>query len=394
MRASERQRASGNKRPAWPGNASSTSPSGVAACSPPAPRRTGRHRRDGRRRPRRPARHRPGHRLPLGAAAARRIRRSATSTTPSTNGRSLVPHPWDAPDDVRRAARSRRRDRCVVHEVADRPRASTHGPAARGGGDRQRRRVRRRRRAPPRSPSSSRVEPLAGRAITPIVDELQQQVLLAEGKPYEARTSITNRILLAALDRGPDRAHASARVVAVEPVPLDDDGAMVRRAVAVSCPWRRRARARAAVAAHVRPGDDNRPRVVDEVDRSARSSPPSASSTPSPSPSSRRPARRRSRPGCSPTTSTTIAAVDGQVVSLLPSLDPAIMGWKQRDWYLGAPRPQPVRPQRQRRPDRPRRRRRRRWLGPARRRPGRHGAAPAGQRATRAPTHRCGCGRV
>ena len=28
-------------------------------------------------------------------------------------------------------------------------------------------------------------------------------------------------------------------------------------------------------------------------------------------------------------------AIDDHVVSLLPSLDSAIMGWKQRDWYLG-----------------------------------------------------------
>ena len=39
-------------------------------------------------------------------------------------------------------------------------------------------------------------EPLPARALTPIVTQLQQQVLLAEGKPYEARVSITNRILL------------------------------------------------------------------------------------------------------------------------------------------------------------------------------------------------------
>jgi Winged helix DNA-binding domain len=39
-------------------------------------------------------------------------------------------------------------------------------------------------------------EPLPGRALTPIVSELQHQVLLAEGKRYESRVSITNRILL------------------------------------------------------------------------------------------------------------------------------------------------------------------------------------------------------
>jgi hypothetical protein len=39
-------------------------------------------------------------------------------------------------------------------------------------------------------------EPLPGRALTPIVSELQQEVLLAEGKRYESRVSITNRILL------------------------------------------------------------------------------------------------------------------------------------------------------------------------------------------------------
>ena len=32
-------------------------------------------------------------------------------------------------------------------------------------------------------------------------------------------------------------------------------------------------------------------------------------------------------------------SVDGHAVSLLPSLDSAIMGWKQREWYLGGHEP-------------------------------------------------------
>ena len=132
-------------------------------------------------------------------------------------------------------------------------------------------------------------EPLPGRAITPIVTELQQQVLLAEGKPYEARVSITNRILLQLSIEG--------HIVRTRPLGswLSSQYRWTTierwftRSVAAG-PGRRGARrARAPLAAHVRAGDDDRHRVVGEVDEEAGRSTPSTSSMPSPSPSSRHP---------------------------------------------------------------------------------------------------------
>ena len=57
--------------------------------------------------------------------------------------------------------------------------------------------------------------------------------------------------------------------------------------------------------------------------------------------------------------------------ALLPVLDPTVMGWKERDFYLGAHAPAPVRQQRQRRHDGLVGRPHRRLLGAGRRRCGR-----------------------
>lgn len=65
-------------------------------------------------------------------------------------------------------------------------------------------------------------------------------------------------------------------------------------------------------------------------------------------------------------------------VALLPALDATVMGWKQRDWYLGPHAGGPVRPQRQRRADGLGGRSHRRRLGPGRRRRGRDAPAGAG----------------
>ena len=51
------------------------------------------------------------------------------------------------------------------------------------------------------------------------------------------------------------------------------------------------------------------------------------------------PGRHPSGPGCSPTTSMTDQTA-GTAVALLPSLDPAIMGWKEREWILDGLGPQ------------------------------------------------------
>jgi hypothetical protein len=177
-------------------------------------------------------------------------------------------------------------------------------------------------------------QPLAGRAITPIVDELQQQVLLAEGKPYEARTSITNRILLQLAIEGrivrtrplgswlssqyrwttaerwftepwPQLAPATARAELVRRW-LRAYGPGTTADIAWWTKWTKRDVVAAlsdidavAVTAEPAPGAPAEPAWVlpDDVDGDP--------------------------------------AVDGQAVTLLPSLDSSIMGWKQREWYLG-----------------------------------------------------------
>ena len=83
------------------------------------------------------------------------------------------------------------------------------------------------------------------------------------------------------------------------------------------------------------------------------------------------------------TTPVDIAAPDGvEPVALLPGLDPTIMGWKHRGWYLGPHRAAAVRPQRQRRPDGVGRRASGRRVEPTRRRR-RRGPPARGRRCRR-----------
>ena len=87
--------------------------------------------------------------------------------------------------------------------------------------------------------------------------------------------------------------------------------------------------------------------------------------------------------GCCPTTSTR-STPDAPWAALLPVLDPTVMGWKERGFFLGPHGAGAVRPQRQRRHDRLVGRQGRRLLGPGR---GRGGAwwSPAGGRRARGP---------
>jgi hypothetical protein len=177
-------------------------------------------------------------------------------------------------------------------------------------------------------------QPLAGRAITPIVEELQQQVLLAEGKPYEARISITNRILLQLAIEG--------RIVRTRPLGswlssqyrwtttdqwFDDpwpqlpapaaQAELVRRWLRTYGPgttadlaWWTKWTRREVVAAL---GELDAVPVTVETAADAPAEPA----------------------WVLPDDVDDDPVVGDQVVSLLPSLDSAVMGWKQRNWYLG-----------------------------------------------------------
>ena len=176
-------------------------------------------------------------------------------------------------------------------------------------------------------------EPLPARALTPVVTQLQQQVLLAEGKPYEARVSITNRILL----------QLSIEGLIVRTRPLGSWLSSQYRWTPTD-QWFAEGWPEIPVAAArtelVRrwlrtygPGTTNdiawwakwtKKQVVDalgDLDAVAVTVEPA--------------------PGAPPTAGWVLAddldddaITDGPVVSLLPSLDPAIMGWKEREWIL------------------------------------------------------------
>jgi hypothetical protein len=181
-------------------------------------------------------------------------------------------------------------------------------------------------------------EPLPARALTPIVTQLQQQVLLAEGKQYEARVSITNRILLQLSIEGlivrtrPLGSWLSSQYRwtptdqwFAEPWPEIPAAAarteLVRRWLRTYGPgtttdiawWAKWTKKRVV-------------EVLSELDAVAVTVEPA--------------------PGAAPAPAWVLAddleddfdnhsTADSPVVSLLPSLDPAIMGWKERDWFLG-----------------------------------------------------------
>ena len=103
-------------------------------------------------------------------------------------------------------------------------------------------------------------------------------------------------------------------------------------------------RAHPALAAGVRPGDGRRHQVVDRLD--ARRGPPGAGRARR----GRGRARRRDRMSSWPTTSSR-RPTPAPWVAFLPALDPTVMGWTGRDWYLGDAPPDAVRHERQRGPD-------------------------------------------
>ncbi len=174
--------------------------------------------------------------------------------------------------------------------------------------------------------------PLPGRALTPLVAQLQQRVLLAEGKPYEARVSLTNRILLQLSIEG--------RIVRTRPLGTWRSSqyrwtTIERWLTAPSPPVPADAARSELVARWLRtygPGTTNDiawwakwtkkqvTEALEELDAV--------------------PVTVEPAPGAAPVRAWLLPDdVDdrpdaGTAVALLPSLDPAIMGWKEREWIL------------------------------------------------------------
>ena len=181
--------------------------------------------------------------------------------------------------------------------------------------------------------------PLPASQLTKLVPDLARQLRMAVGKKYEGTVGVSTRMLFLL--------SAEGRIARARPlgswlssqyrwVPMADwIGAAARLLDAREAPRR----AGPPLAAGVRAGHDRRPRLVDEVDegrRAGRARRPSA------------PWRSRRTPATTPAapawvladdlddTPAEAAAPDGlEPVALLPGLDPTIMGWKERGWYLG-----------------------------------------------------------
>ena len=347
------------ERPAWPERLNVTSSRRAAAIARRHRCRAGTQRRGGRRRPRRTARHRSGDRLPVAAAAPPGFTIGDLDAA-LYERRSLDPPAGNAPDDVRRSPRPRRRRR----RRRARRRSSPRSAGARCSSWRRRastsgealveRRLRRhagaaaRGRATPGAGAHADRHPVAAAGAA-----RRGQAVRGAGLDHQPDPP-------AAVDRRAHRAHPPARFVAVEPVPLDSDRSVVRRAAGREIP------AAAARTELVRrwlrtygPGTTNdiawwakwtKKQVVDalgELGAVAVTVEPAPGAPPAPAwVLARRPRRRRRR------------RRTGPVVSLLPSLDPAIMGWKEREWILDGLGPQlfdrngnagPIDPRRRRR---------------------------------------------
>jgi hypothetical protein len=186
-------------------------------------------------------------------------------------------------------------------------------------------------------------EPLPGRALTPTVSELQQQVLLAEGKRYEARVSITNRILLQLSIEG--------HIVRTRPLGtwLSSQYRWTTTERWFTDPWPQLSAAEASTELLRRwlrtygPGTTNdiawwakwtKRQVIDALAELG-----AVEVTVEPAPGAP-PAPAWVLPDDLDDDTTDHTADGGPVVSLLPSLDQAVMGWKERDWILDGLGPQ------------------------------------------------------
>jgi winged helix DNA-binding protein len=177
-------------------------------------------------------------------------------------------------------------------------------------------------------------EPLAARAITPVVTQLQQKVLLAEGKRYESRVSITNRILLQLSIEGhivrtrPLGSWLSSQYRWTPsdrwyPAPLAELPAREARTALVGR-WLRTygPGTTADIAWWTKWTKRQVTSALDELAAVSVTVEPAPGATPAPA-------------WVLPDDLDADEPLDEPAVTLLPSLDSAIMGWKEREWYLG-----------------------------------------------------------
>jgi hypothetical protein len=183
-------------------------------------------------------------------------------------------------------------------------------------------------------------EPLAARSLTPAVPELQVQISLAAGKAYAARPNITNRVLLALSIEGhisrtrPLGSWLSSQyrwapwsrwfgAPLPETPPEEARAELVRRWLRTYGPgtttdlaWWTKWTKRDTVAALTAVGA-----VGVTAEPALEAAPVAAWVLPD-------------------DLDDTVLPVDQPCVNLLPSLDPASMGWKGRDWILDGHGPQ------------------------------------------------------
>jgi DNA glycosylase AlkZ-like len=183
-------------------------------------------------------------------------------------------------------------------------------------------------------------EPLAARSLTPAVPELQVQISLAEGKAYAARPNITNRVLLSLSIEGHiSRARPLGSWLSSqyrwapwlrwfgaplpETPPEEARAELVRRWLRTYGPgtttdlaWWTKWTKRDTVAALTAVG------AVGVTAETALEAPPVSAWV------------------LADDLDDTVLPVDAPCVNLLPSLDPASMGWKERDWILDGLGPQ------------------------------------------------------
>ena len=182
---------------------------------------------------------------------------------------------------------------------------------------------------------------LAGRRRAAPPSELREQVPelaarldIGPGKSYGANVPIAPRVLTQLGRRGQDRARPQRRPLAHRPAAVDRDGDLAGRACPSRCRGARGVRRAGRAAGWRTFGPGTEADIVwwlgatKTAVRAALADVGAVEVV----------ARRRARPaGCCPTTSSREPEVEPWA-ALLPVLDPTVMGWKERDFYLGAAR--------------------------------------------------------
>ena len=161
------------------------------------------------------------------------------------------------------------------------------------------------------------------------VPALREKVGIAIGQAVRHDAGHDDARPVPARRRGPDRARPPARIVDELAVPLVADGRLAAGRPARARPRRGVGRARAPLAARVRPRDLRRPEVVDRLAGGAAAAGAGGG--------------RPVEVGLDGGATGLVLAGDFEPVAppaepwtaFLPGLDPAPMGWTARDWYLG-----------------------------------------------------------